>query len=314
MLPILNFKGTIVLVDDDINFLDASLKFLKKDTRKVQGLSNVSEAIKYCKNSIKIESIIPINNVLAEELENSAIELYVREIYKICNSDIKNNVIPVIIADYHMPEMDGISFFEKINEIESYKILLTGVANESIAVKAFNEGLIDFYIKKSGIDLFEKLIKIVNLGRKKYFQRASKPYIDMILKNGSNSLLDSDKYSDFLWDIMDQKVGESYLLDSMGSYLLVDNSGNEKLLIISTIEKSESVSEICQESEYVSQEYINYIKAGQKILCTNESMINNDKLSNHIKDAKTLKIGDKKIFYYYGDNIANNGEKLIKVK
>ncbi|WP_154512625.1 hypothetical protein [Rickettsiales endosymbiont of Trichoplax sp. H2] len=263
MLPILNFKGTVVLVDDDINFLDASLKFLKKDTRKVQGLSNVSEAIKYCKNSIKIESIIPINNVLAEELENSAIELYVREIYKICNSDIKNNVIPVIIADYHMPEMDG-------------------------------------------IDLFEKLIKIVNLGRKKYFQRASKPYIDMILKNGSNSLLDSDKYSDFLWDIMDQKVEESYLL--------VDNSGNEKLLIISTIEKSESVSEICQESEYVSQEYINYIKAGQKILCTNESMINNDKLSNHIKDAKTLKIGDKKIFYYYGDNIANNGEKLIKVK
>ena len=95
---------------------------------------------------------------------------------------------------------------------------------------------------------------------------------------------------------------------------MVDDCENEKVLIISTIEKSESVSEICQESNYVSQEDVNCIKAGQKILCTNESMINNNKLSDHIKDAKILKVGDKKIFYYYGDNIASNGEKLIKVK
>ena len=182
MLPVISFQGTIVLLDDDTDFLSTAANFLKRSKQKVKKFTSASQTISYCKKSIQIKDIIPISSILAEEIEGSAIELYVRKIVAIHNSDLKDNIIPVIIADYDMPEMNGLSFLKKINEIKSYKILLTGVADESIAVKAFNEGIIDFYIKKSGIDLFERLIKIVNLGRKKYSQRESRPYIDMIIK------------------------------------------------------------------------------------------------------------------------------------
>jgi FixJ family two-component response regulator/uncharacterized protein YlzI (FlbEa/FlbD family) len=313
MLPLLNFQGTIVILDDDVNFLSTEFDFLKRKDHKVEKFLSASEAINYCEKSTTLNDIMPINSVLAEEIEGSAIEIYVRQIVKIFNSSFNKEIVPVIVADYDMPEMDGLSFFRKIKKVSSYKILLTGAADESIAIKAFNEGLIDFYITKNGIDLFDKLDEVIKIGTNKYFERESAKYIDIITRNEPNSLLDLEEYTSFIEKyFFSKKVSEFYVLDSFGSYFLLDDN-KEKILIISTEEKSEAMSDLCNENKFVSKEDVEEVENGKKIVCTNKKISCDDDLSVHIKEAKTVKIRNKNIFYYYGNNISANGSRLIQL-
>jgi DNA-binding NtrC family response regulator len=56
----------------------------------------------------------------------------------------------VIIADFMMPEMDGVSFLRRCREIRplASRILLTGYADEENAIRAINEAGLYYYLKK----------------------------------------------------------------------------------------------------------------------------------------------------------------------
>ena len=63
---------------------------------------------------------------------------------------IKKNDVGIVISDYLMPEMDGISFLAKVREIKPYipRIILTGYADKENAIKAINDVGLFQYIEK----------------------------------------------------------------------------------------------------------------------------------------------------------------------
>ena len=63
---------------------------------------------------------------------------------------IQQNDVDLVISDYLMPEMDGISFLGKIRDIkpEIPRIILTGYADKENAIKAINEVGLFQYIEK----------------------------------------------------------------------------------------------------------------------------------------------------------------------
>lgn len=63
---------------------------------------------------------------------------------------IKDQEIQLVISDYLMPEMDGISFLAKVREIrpEVPRIILTGYADKENAIKAINDVGLFQYIEK----------------------------------------------------------------------------------------------------------------------------------------------------------------------
>lgn len=63
---------------------------------------------------------------------------------------IKNNSIDLVVSDYLMPEMDGISFLIKVRELrpEVPRIILTGYADKENAIKAINQVGLFQYIEK----------------------------------------------------------------------------------------------------------------------------------------------------------------------
>jgi DNA-binding NtrC family response regulator len=63
---------------------------------------------------------------------------------------IKENEVDLVISDYLMPEMDGISFLAKVREAkpEIPRIILTGYADKENAIKAINEVGLYQYIEK----------------------------------------------------------------------------------------------------------------------------------------------------------------------
>lgn len=56
----------------------------------------------------------------------------------------------VVIADFMMPEMDGITFLKQAREIRplATRILLTGYADKDNAIRAINEAGLYYYLEK----------------------------------------------------------------------------------------------------------------------------------------------------------------------
>lgn len=63
---------------------------------------------------------------------------------------ISNNSVDLIVSDYLMPEMDGITFLAKVKKLkpEVPRIILTGYADKENAIKAINEVGLFQYIEK----------------------------------------------------------------------------------------------------------------------------------------------------------------------
>jgi DNA-binding NtrC family response regulator len=63
---------------------------------------------------------------------------------------IENNYVDIVVSDYLMPEMDGITFLGKVRDVkpEIPRIILTGYADKENAIKAINEVGLYQYIEK----------------------------------------------------------------------------------------------------------------------------------------------------------------------
>ena len=64
-------------------------------------------------------------------------------------------------VDYSMPALNGLQTLQALDPWPASRILLTGRADEQIAVGAFNAGLIDQYIPKQSRDITQRLIRTI---------------------------------------------------------------------------------------------------------------------------------------------------------
>jgi DNA-binding NtrC family response regulator len=80
---------------------------------------------------------------------------------------IKSNEVDLVLSDYLMPEMDGITFLAKVREVkpEIPRIILTGYADKENAIKAINEVGLYQYIEKPWDN--EDLMLIIRNGLEK---------------------------------------------------------------------------------------------------------------------------------------------------
>jgi DNA-binding NtrC family response regulator len=104
-------KPTIVIVDDEDMVLTSLNSFLNLETDyDVKTFVSVNEALEY----------------------------------------IKTGRVDLVVSDYLMPEMDGISFLAKVREVkpEVPRIILTGYADKENAIKAINNVGLFQYIEK----------------------------------------------------------------------------------------------------------------------------------------------------------------------
>jgi len=67
----------------------------------------------------------------------------------------------VCVVDYSMPGMDGLQALSELADWPGSRVLLTGQADEEVAVRAFNRGLIDQFIAKQTPDISRRLVDAV---------------------------------------------------------------------------------------------------------------------------------------------------------
>ncbi|WP_162241857.1 response regulator [Pseudorhodoferax sp. Leaf267] len=65
------------------------------------------------------------------------------------------------VADYSMPDMNGLQVLAELSDWPGLRVLLTGQADEQIAVQAFNRALIDQFLPKQAADVAERLLSVL---------------------------------------------------------------------------------------------------------------------------------------------------------
>jgi CheY-like chemotaxis protein len=67
-----------------------------------------------------------------------------------------------LIVDYNMPGMTGLDLVKELDDCPARRVLLTGVADAEVAVRAFNQGLIQKFIPKSTPNLNREITNSAN--------------------------------------------------------------------------------------------------------------------------------------------------------
>ena len=142
--------------------------------------------------------------------------------------------VSVVVVDYDMPQIDGLEFCRSLKNPAIKKILLTGKADERIAVRAFNEKTIDRFIRKQNDDVMSVLNRTIAELQQEYFDQIEHMLSDA-LAVGSHLFLGDPEFAGRFQEIRQRHgIVEHYLTCTPDGILLLDAGGSAHLLIVQT--------------------------------------------------------------------------------
>lgn len=268
-IPTCYFPSTALFLDDSHDFL---LNFvLQLDEAVAYRIFDAPrKALDYIHNK-RCELELISQHCLSEYTEaknspltNQTISLDLAAIHAEVYNPHRFSEISVVVVDYAMPGMDGLEFCRRIENSNVKKILLTGQADEKLAIAAFNEGLIDRYVKKSDINATEQITKGIYDLQLQYFQAMSDMVV-RVLSVTSPGCLHDKEFGHFFRQLREEKgIIEYYLVDNSGSFLMLDDDANVSFLIV----KSEGDLRVHHElakNTGASKEVLEQLATGEKI-------------------------------------------------
>ncbi len=152
--------------------------------------------------------------------------------------------VSVVVVDYDMPDMNGLEFCRQLNNSSIKKILLTGKADEQIAVSAFNAKTIDRFIRKQGNNAMALLNETIAELQKEYFQNIEH-MLSRALSVGSHLFLHDFAFVQRFQEIQQQlDIVEHYLTCGPSGLLMLDAVGTSYLLLVQDAMALQEVYEI----------------------------------------------------------------------
>lgn len=198
-----------------------------------------------------------------------------------------------------MPGMNGLEFCQKMENSPIKRILLTGKADEKMAVQAFNEGIIDLYLQKQNPNVTDMINQSILNMQFKYFQSMSDIIIRMLSVNSPHCLQDPAFIKLFNQIKQENNILEYYLTESSGSFIMLDAQGRISFLIIKNEMDLKLYYEMALDNK-APPVVLEQLKKGEKIPYfwqpNDYYQTNWEEWSNYLYPAKKLE-GD--IVYYY---------------
>ncbi len=213
--------------------------------------------------------------------------------------------ISVVVVDYAMPGMNGLEFCRRIENSNIKKILLTGQADEKLAIEAFNEGLIHRYIKKSDVNAAELITKSIYELQLQYFQAMSDMIVRMLSVNSPNCLRDKKFYSFFQQICEEKRIIEYYLADPSGSFFMLDDDANTSFIIVKSEQDLRWYYDFAC-SNGASQEVLTALKNGDKIPLFPKSALPETDWGNGLVPAKRIECNEPYYYAYLPGNVLFN--------
>ncbi|MDR3180128.1 MAG: response regulator [Holosporaceae bacterium] len=267
------FPTTIVLVDDSSVFLESLKDCLDVKYVTFKSFSNPVEAVDYV-NEVTSTNRLDYTDLVRDGEDSlsdwKSILLNINYLHREIYNPYRFSRISTIIVDYLMPGMDGIDLCSRIDDKSIQRILLTGVADEKIAIDAFNEGKINRFVKKGTFSFENEVTDSIYKSVNQYF-RIHTEDISKHLSVLDRGHLSDPIFADFFFSkCFCGDMIEYYMLDTFGSYLIMNEVGKMSMLSILTEHELCRLIEIGIESEEISGEVLNKLQSRKYILVSHE--------------------------------------------
>jgi CheY-like chemotaxis protein len=241
MTPCCFHPTRVVVVDDNREFLNNLDPILSQDYSSYMYFKNPQKAL-YHLNEVYQPNPFP-NRYIASldetEHEHRWMDVNILDTHHEIYRPQRFEEISVVVADYSMPGMNGLELCRQIKDPHIQKILLTGLADESKAIEAFNEGIIQHFITKQSLQMVERLNQAIEAAQWRYFNRFSEVAIKAItIADSEKHAIVDPHFNEFFKKLIKQHgFREAYLCESMGSYLLIKDDGSAHGLIVNNADQ-----------------------------------------------------------------------------
>jgi CheY-like chemotaxis protein len=249
-LPIYQHPTLVTLIDDSQTFLE-SLSFQLPQQLARRAFHDVEAALAWLREAHQASSPFSITVGYDEQVlsfERRVVAFDVDQIYRQVMNRHRFLLPAVLVIDYAMPQMNGVAFCESVSALPCKKILFTGEADERVAIDAFNNGLIDRFIKKSDHAALDRLEYEVRTLEKAYFSAQSRTMQDLLARHSFTFL--SDPAVAALVEKLRRQYGfvEYYLFPNPSGILFFDINGKPTLMVVETEAGMLSQMEVAQDN------------------------------------------------------------------
>ncbi len=227
-LPCCYHPTTVLVVDDNELFLATVADELEGFT-PCRLFESPLKAKIYLDNTPSYTFVDRCKEAPEQDLEDHNVHI-LQQVHKEVYDYTRFDQPSVAIIDYQMPGMNGLELCTVIRERfpQMKLVLLTGEADHAIAVKAFNDGQIDRFIKKNERLLSQTINNTVRELQWQYFGELSQKLLDNLINQSQHSLpiyFRRPEFAEFFIEMFHKKkFCEFYLLETNANFLLLDQN------------------------------------------------------------------------------------------
>ncbi|MGH1352043.1 MAG: response regulator [Methyloligellaceae bacterium] len=249
------YPTTTIIIDDDQELLD-SLNYNLGDNTLCKSFNNVEKATRHIDSvgteKLEIGNFFSAHSNAHDMDANDQGDLFIkiRSTYwfNILQSPERFDEISVAIVDYSMPAKDGIELCRELKNHPMKKIMLTGQADQAIAIEAFNEKIIDnFILKQDAADNIDKLREVIKKHTNEYIADKTQSFKLAFSLQEARFLTHAVFQLLFEEHRNQQDIVEYYVNSQPPGVLMFNAAGRPSLMIVYETERMRAHYEIAEE-------------------------------------------------------------------
>lgn len=156
-LPLFHRSGSIVFLDDDLDYLDMLGMVMPTHLQVELYMRPTTFLERMREEPARWEADAAQHLQMIERWRNGH-HLLPQVLRYWANHPARYQLVQTCVVDYAMPGTDGLKVLNTLLDWPGSRMLLTGQADEKIAIQAFNGGLIDQFIPKQAPDIAGRLL------------------------------------------------------------------------------------------------------------------------------------------------------------
>ncbi|RCS56489.1 response regulator [Parvibium lacunae] len=242
MLPALHYPTTVLLIDDDLAFLqnlslhlDPSLCYKLFDSAR-EALSFIHAQQDVARHTgLLDEAVLRVGyHDEQPDLSQRSIHLALNKVHHTIYNPRRFSEIAAIVVDYAMPEMNGLELCTKLTQSSIRRILLTGEADAMVGVEAFNVGLIHHFLKKQTTTIVPQLNLAIAQMRQQHLNSKGL-LLSQVLNMADIGFLSDSSFKALIAQLMAQHYFiEYYFLANPDGLLFLRADGSAMRLVVET--------------------------------------------------------------------------------
>lgn len=245
------FPTTVGFVDDSADFL-ANLSLQLDERLAFRFFSSAEDALKTINDAAcQVPSTDRFLYRYPDRFEQSDSEEVIAMRVDAIRQQVRNarrfECTSVLVVDYDMPGLNGLEVCRRIEDPAIKKIVLTGKADEHLAVKGFNEGIIDRFIRKQDPQAVAALNEAIDEMKDAYLRHRQRTVVEALALSEYRFLQDPAFAAKACEIFREAGIVEHYLSVRPGGLFMLDSAGTPYLLMVYPEDALRATREIAAE-------------------------------------------------------------------